>query len=85
MFYYKNRLSHSLFLFHLPAFLGAQGIQFEHITFAEGLAKAKAENKLIFVDAFTTWCGPCKMLTSKTFPDSAVGTFREPENRYGKR
>lgn len=58
-----------------PVFLSAQGVQFEHGTWAEALAKAKTENKLVFVDAFTTWCGPCKMLTNKTFPDSAVGAF----------
>ena len=37
-----------------------QGVNFEHITFDEALAKAKAENKLIFMDCYTTWCGPCK-------------------------
>ena len=26
------------------------------------LQKAKSENKLVFVDIFTDWCGPCKMI-----------------------
>ena len=62
-----------LFPFLLPA---QNGIRFEHeLPFADALQKANAENKLVFLDAYTTWCGPCKMMTSKTFPDSAVGAF----------
>ncbi len=51
----------------------AQGIQFEQGTWTEVLAKAKKENKLIFVDAYTTWCGPCKYLKKKVFPLKEVG------------
>ena len=62
-------------LFLLPVLVAAQGIEFEYGTWAEAQAKAKAEQKLIFMDAYTTWCGPCKMLTKQTFPDSTVGAF----------
>lgn len=71
-------MSHLRFLLPfllLSGVLSAQGIHFEHTTFAEALNKAKTENKLLFMDAFTTWCGPCKMLTNQTFPDSAVGVY----------
>ena len=45
------------------------GIQFEHnTTWQAVLDKAKQENKYIFVDAFTTWCGPCKMMAKNIFP-----------------
>ena len=64
-----------LFLFFFPVIASAQGIAFEHITWVEALEKAQKTNKMIFVDAFTTWCGPCKMLNTQTFPDSAVGAF----------
>ena len=37
------------------------------------LAEAKAQNKIIFVDGYTTWCGPCKMMDRKTFSDEMVG------------
>ena len=37
------------------------GVDFQHLTFDEALAKAKAEKKLVFVDCYTTWCGPCRM------------------------
>ncbi|HZV70346.1 MAG TPA: DUF255 domain-containing protein [Saprospiraceae bacterium] len=50
-----------------------QGIEFFHGTWEEALLKAKTEDKLIFVDAFTTWCGPCKNMAANTFPDPAVG------------
>ena len=51
----------------------SQGIEFFHGTWAEALEKAKTEDKLIFVDAFTTWCGPCKNMAANTFPDPQVG------------
>ena len=53
----------------------SQGINFEHGTFNEALAKAKAENKMVFMDCYTTWCGPCKMLAKKVFPQKEVGDY----------
>lgn len=55
--------------------LFAQGIEFEHGTFNEALAKAKKENKLIFMDCYTTWCGPCKHLAKNIFTQKEVGDF----------
>jgi len=51
----------------------AQGIAFESGTWDEALTKAKKENKLIFLDAYTSWCGPCKMMSKNTFTDKSVG------------
>ncbi len=51
----------------------ATGIKFFTGTFSEAMAKAKAENKLIFMDAYASWCGPCKMMKQNTFPDDLVG------------
>jgi thiol-disulfide isomerase/thioredoxin len=51
------------------------GIEFFHGTFAEALEKAKAENKIVFMDAFTEWCGPCKRMAATTFKDAKVGKF----------
>lgn len=55
--------------------LSAQGIAFEKKSFKETLAKAKQENKLVFVDAMTSWCGPCKMMERNVFPLAKVGDF----------
>ena len=52
-----------------------EGVNFEKETWSNTLAKAKAENKIVFVDAYTTWCGPCKKMDAKTFPDEKVGDF----------
>jgi thioredoxin-related protein len=65
-------------LFLLPLFAVAQdkGIKFEHgLSWKEIQAKAKAENKYIFIDCFTTWCGPCKYMTANVFPQPEVGDF----------
>lgn len=53
----------------------AQGISFFQGTWDEAKVKAKAENKLIFVDAYAVWCGPCKWMASNAFPDAAVGEY----------
>jgi thiol-disulfide isomerase/thioredoxin len=53
----------------------AQGIEFFHGTFQEALAKAKAEDKLIFMDAYAEWCGPCKRMAATAFVDVQVGDF----------
>lgn len=39
----------------------------------EVLAIAKAQNKLIFVDVYTDWCGPCKTMDVEVFPKKNVG------------
>lgn len=51
------------------------GIVFSDLSFSDALKKAKKTKKLVFVDAYTTWCGPCKMLTKNTFPDPSVGSY----------
>jgi thiol:disulfide interchange protein DsbD len=37
--------------------------------------KAKAENKLVLIDTFTSWCAQCKELDEKTWPDPAVSDW----------
>ena len=51
------------------------------ITFVKSLTwkqikeKAAKEKKMIFFDAYTTWCGPCKYLENKVYTDDAVASY----------
>ncbi len=64
-----------LFLILFSLLINAQGINFEKDTFKNILAKAKKENKLVFLDAYTSWCGPCKMLERNVFSQKEVGDY----------
>jgi thiol-disulfide isomerase/thioredoxin len=70
-------MKHLVVLFFIllvgPSF--AQGINFETTDFQAVLDKAKAEDKLVFMDAYTTWCGPCKWMSKNVFTESNVGEY----------
>lgn len=51
------------------------GIIFFKGSWDEVVIKAKNENKLIFIDFYTKWCGPCKMMADEIFVTKAVGDF----------
>lgn len=53
----------------------AIGIDFFHGTFEEALQLAEEEEKLVFVDVYTSWCGPCKVMSQTVFPDEEVGEY----------
>lgn len=50
-----------------------KGIEFFEGSWAEVLAKSKETGKPIFVDVYTEWCGPCKMMAKEIFPLEEVG------------
>ena len=68
-----------ILLFAFAFFMGnnsfAQGIQFDKNEWQEILTKAKEEDKLIFVDAYAVWCGPCKKMARDVFTQPEVGEF----------
>jgi len=67
--FYRN-LSVSLVLcFVSAAFAEAP---FQDLSLDAALEKAAAENKVVMIDFYTTWCGPCKMLDKQTWPDKDV-------------
>jgi thioredoxin 1 len=51
------------------------GVQFFQGTWKQALAKAKAENKHIFLDTYASWCGPCRIMQARTFPDKKLGEY----------
>ena len=51
------------------------GINFSHQSWKEVVEKAKAENKLIFIDFYTQWCGPCLNMAQNVFTLPAIGAY----------
>jgi thioredoxin-related protein len=51
------------------------GIKFVEANWTKAIAEAKKQKKMIFIDAYTSWCGPCRMLKQNTFTDKAAGEF----------
>jgi thioredoxin 1 len=50
-------------------------INFVETSWPQALKRAAAQNKYIFVDAYATWCGPCKMLKATTFKNGKAAAF----------
>lgn len=64
----------------LPVVLKAQndqpGIRFDKsMSWKEVVEKATRENKYIFMDVMTTWCGPCQSMAKQVFSNEEVGEF----------
>lgn len=64
-------------LFLLPTLIFSQtdNVDFTNTNWSSILQKSQGENKLIFLDAYTTWCGPCKKMDKVVFPNEQVAKF----------
>ena len=72
----KNILKWLLCLLPVFALSQEKGVQFQHgLSWEQVQAKAKAEKKYIFMDCYTTWCGPCKYMSAQIFPQEQVGNL----------
>ena len=74
----KNQIKLTLlffFSFCIGVVAQNRSIQFEHGTWKEIKEKAAKEKKLIFLDAFTTWCGPCKWMAKNIFTNDTVADY----------
>lgn len=71
----KRNLALVLILLCSKLYAQDNGIKFFEGSLAELKAEAKKQNKPVFIDCFTTWCGPCKMLSTKIFTDPKVAEF----------
>ena len=52
-----------------------QGIEFFEGSWDEALNEAREDDKVIFVDAYAKWCGPCKKMAKDVFTQDRVGRF----------
>lgn len=50
-----------------------EAIKWHSVT--EALEMQKKVKKPIFMDVYTVWCGPCKMLDAQTFSDATFAKF----------
>src|SRR6478735_2900774 len=75
MFFMIKQFSIATVLLGMYGMAKAQGIIFEQGNFAAVCAKAKAEKKLVFIDVYTSWCGPCKHMAATVFKQDNVGQY----------
>ena len=65
-----------LFIYLLHSYLFAQSnVNFIDNNIVKALEKSQIENKLIFIDFYTTWCAPCKRMDKEVFTDYTIQTF----------
>lgn len=62
-------------IFCTIAISAQEAIQFQELPFKDIIAKAKKEKKLVFIDAYASWCGPCKMMEKNVFTQKSVSDY----------
>lgn len=62
-------------LLAVAALAASAQTNFRELTYKEAVAAAKKEGKLVFMDFYTSWCGPCKMMLRDVFPQKSVGDY----------
>jgi len=71
----KHLFAILILLYSFQQSFAADGIDFFHGSFKEAQELAAKEHKIIFMDAYTSWCGPCKRMARDVFSAAEVGKF----------
>lgn len=59
----------------LLSFTAAESQEINWMSFNEALEAQKEQPKMIFMDAYTNWCAPCKLLDRETFSQRDVVAY----------
>ncbi len=70
-----KKIISGLFIFFSIIILAQDEIHFQDLPFKDLIAKAKKENKIVFIDAYAAWCGPCKMMEMNIFTKKSVSDY----------
>lgn len=70
-----KKIVSGLFVFLSVVLFAQEAIQFQDLPFKDLIAKAKKEKKIVFIDAYASWCGPCKMMEKNVFTQKSVGDY----------
>lgn len=75
-----NRLKLTILMLLAPMMMLAQGMTFEPqgTLFKDAVAKARRTGKKVFLDCYTSWCGPCKLMARDVFPTDSAGNYMNP-------
>ena len=65
----------SLSLSTITAYTQNRSIEFYRGNFENAKNEAKNTNKLIFMDGYAVWCGPCKKMDKEVFTNDSVADF----------
>jgi len=68
-------MRNALLILCLIVFTTSQAQEIKWMSMDEALAAQQTKPKKIFVDMYTVWCGPCKMLDKNTFANTDVANF----------
>ncbi len=71
----KNLISFILILLAVSALAQNRKINFSEKSWKENLALSKEQHKLIFLDAYASWCGPCKWMAKNMFTNDTIADY----------
>lgn len=60
------------FNFNCNTLKNHSGIKFKHLKLELAKKESLKSNKVIFIDAYTSWCGPCKKMAATSFQEEEV-------------